>query len=363
MRNKSTHYPLGAKLPAKPVFARLLPVLHQKLVNPFILREYADALIVRIGIDNLGEERARRVSDLIWKPNGDDLFIRLRRFRPHNALYYGLPFSDDLTTYSFWNEEPFLVTLLEKGWKHELSELGWLSRLEVKLLSALSFSIPNITGPPCYFQFSDEVYDIPASLIGDKQIKFGDETLKPIFSVVNILRRVKYSNSWGFRTLTGEISPFAFRTQNIQPDLTERLYRALDLNDELALRVGFLLIKAATLWMQPSHLFGEEATAILFFALEGCLRLVYRHLSKGNNYEHKPTIQHIKLTFPKKPGYSEMLEDVYEKRIQLAHPEPRNNLSWLPSLVEDDFYENYGMAVDLFFYAITGEKLSDEMVQ
>jgi len=31
VRNKSTHYPLGAKLPAKPVFARLLPVLHQKL--------------------------------------------------------------------------------------------------------------------------------------------------------------------------------------------------------------------------------------------------------------------------------------------------------------------------------------------
>lgn len=330
------------------------------LLNPYILREYADALVVRAGFDNLGEERARRVSELIWKSTNDELFVRLRRFRPQEALYYGLPFEDAIANYTFLNEEPILVTHLEKGWKHELSELGWLSRLEVKILSTLSFSIPIISGPPCYLQFSDEVYDIPASLIDDKNIKLNRESLSQIYAVANIMRRLKYLDQWGFRAITDDASPFAFHTQLIQPKLTERLYRAFDLNDELALRTGFLLIKAATLWRQSSHLFGEEATANLFFALEGCLHLIYRRISSSAQFAFSPTIQHIEITFPEKPGYGRMIKDTHEKRIQITHPEPRNNFSWLPSLVADDFYENYGMAVDLFYYSITGEKLPYE---
>ena len=54
VRNKSTHYPLGAKLPAKPVFARLLPVLHQKLDTEEIHRAAERIAFSITNSDDLG---------------------------------------------------------------------------------------------------------------------------------------------------------------------------------------------------------------------------------------------------------------------------------------------------------------------
>lgn len=66
--------------------------------------------------------------------------------------------------------------------------------------------------------------------------------------------------------------------------------------------------------------------------------------------------------FPEKPGYVDMIREAYEKRIQIVHPEPRHDIGWLPNVYADDFYENYGMANDLIYYAITGFTFPDEDV-
>ncbi len=336
---------------------------NQLLVHPFILKEYSKLLIQRAGFDAIGQDRDRKVRDLIWGREEEDIYFRLRRFRPQEGYYYGLPFVNSTAAYTFWSEEPVLITILEKQWMNELfmqSELGWLSRPEVKMLASLAFSTPNAHGPTCYFQFSDEVYDIPASVVSGGQASLDDLTLERIHNVVNILRRMKLSDPWGFQKVFGEASPFGFRTQDIKPELTKQFYENFNLHDELALRTSFLLLKGATLWRQAGFIFGEEATGNLFFALEGCLHLIHRRIFGNSQFEIDSIMTHIEQIFTEKPGYVGLLEDAYQKRVQLVHPITKDGPAWLPSLMADDFYENYGIAVDLLFYAITGEKFPDE---
>jgi hypothetical protein len=228
------------------------------------------------------------------------------------------------------------------------------------MLASLAFSIPTTHGPICYFQFCDEVFDIPASVVSGGQAILDNSTIERIHNVVNILWRMKLSDPWGFKKVFGEVSPFGFRTQDIKPELTKRFYKNFNLHDELALRTSFLLLKGATLWRQAGFIFGEEATGDLFFALEGCLHLIHRRIFGNSQFEIDSTMAHIEQVFNDKPGYVELLEDVYQKRVQLVHPITKDGPAWLPSLMADDFYENYGIAVDLLFYAITGEKLPDE---
>jgi hypothetical protein len=336
---------------------------NQLLTHPFILREYGKLLVQRAGFDSIGKDRDRKVRDVIWGREKEDVYFRLRRFRPQEGYYYGLPFVSSTAAYTFWLEEPVLITVLSKEWKSELfmqSELGWLSRPEVKILASLAFSIPTTHGPTCYFQFSDEVYDIPASVVSGDQVFLDNSTIERIHNVVNILRRMNLSDPWGFQKKFGEVSPFGFRTQDIKSELTKKFYENFNLNDELALRTSFLLLKGATLWRQAGFIFGEEATGKLFFALEGCLHLIHRRIFGNSQFRIDSTLAHIELIFVDKLGYAESLEDAYQKRIQLVHPITKNGPTWLPSLMADDFFENYGMAVDLLFYAITGEKLPDE---
>jgi len=336
---------------------------NQLLSHPFILREYGNLLVHRIGFHAIGQDRDRKVRDVIWGREEEDVYFRVRRFRPQEGYYYGLPFVNSTAAYTFWSEEPVLITVLSKQWKNELlmkSELGWLSRPEVKMLASLAFSIPTTHGPTSYFQFSDEVYDIPASVVSGGQSILDDSTIQQIHNVVNILRRMKLSDSWGFQKVFGEASPFGFGTQDIKPELTKRFYQNFNLHDELTLRTSFLLLKAATLWRQAGFIFGEEATGNLFFALEGCLHLIHRRIFGNSQFRIDPIMTHIEQVFAEKLGYPESLEYAYEKRVQLVHPITKNDLTWLPSLMADDFFENYGMAVDLLFYAITGEKLPDE---
>jgi hypothetical protein len=45
---------------------------------------------------------------------------------------------------------------------------------------------------------------------------------------------------------------------------------------------------------------------------------------------------------------------------EIVHPEPHTDGDWVPFITADDFYENYGMVIDLIYYAISGEALPEE---
>ncbi len=101
-------------------------------------------------------------------------------------------------------------------------------------------------------------------------------------------------------------------------------------------------------------MFAEDAIANTFFGLEGCLRLIHRRFVGRGNFEIKPTVDHVEKVFREMPGYPDMLKECHAQRVCLVHPEPRGQQQWVPPVRADDFYENYGMAIYLAYYAVTG---------
>jgi len=336
------------------------PLVAELILHPYVLKEYAQSLAERTTPDKADTERNALIKNLVWKRTDDERVVRARKFQSEGGVYYGMPLHTGAGAYAIINDEPVLLTILPRELRDELfimTALGSLSRPEVRMLAALSFSTPSDHGPVFTFQVSEQFYDLPPGLVLQDRSDLDIKALNRFQIVDRILTRIRMLDFWGFESVSQVFSPHRFRTREIMPRRTERLYRCFDIEDQLALRTAFLLIKAATLWSHGERTFGEDACANLFFGLEGCLRLVYRRMSHGNTFELKPTTAHIARLFPQMPGYPWMLEDAYAKRIQIVHPEARGQIGWLPNIYADDFYENYGMAIDLFYYATTGDTL------
>lgn len=252
--------------------------------------------------------------------------------------------------YIFWNNKPFLITLLPRELIEELTygpETNWITRTELKILLSLSFSRFIDHGPNMYFQLSPETHDLPGDLILDNRTSLTDEALEEA-------KKIYLEHYIPKQDLNSE--PYEFYDEGFSQEHANRFHKSFNIQDNLSLRTGFCLIKSATLWAHKPPIFGEDAFANLAFALEGCLHLIHRRFFNHND-KLKMVFSHIEKTFPESPGYRSMLEAVYEQRVQIVHPDPRNSKGWVPEVYADDFYENYGMAVDLFYYAIVGETL------
>lgn len=342
------------------------PLVADILIHPYVLESYANVIIQSIRLENLGGEFFPKTEYALPLAEADSPTeaIRIRRFHSRDGRYYGIPFLADEGVYTFWNDEPIILTKITKAWQDELwlqTEMGWLSRPEVKLLSALSFSTPFVSGPRLCFQVSPRYYDVPTDVIVSESGKLDEVALKKAQILTRILDRIGSYDylSWGFKSETVEIAPFQYLSEGISNERTDKLFNSLGLQDDLALRTSFLLLKSAMLWKYDGRIFGEDAMANMVFGLEGVLRLIHRRISGGKNFEIKPTFEHIESKFSKKPGYGWMLKFAYEQRVELAHPDPRNQTSWLPSIYAEDYMQGYGMATDLFYYAITGDVLPD----
>ena len=335
------------------------PMVAALVVHPFMLSRFAWALSDRLG-HNLRKERDQRLPDLRSLDESTTVFVRIRRFQAQHGRYFGYPFLADDAYYSFWDDSPVLLTMVPREWLDEQrreTDLGWIARPEVRMLASLSFSVSSGV---CRFQLSDDVYDVPEEVVLAGESGFSEPVLRRALAVARILARAKSSTIHGYESTFVEFVPYEFRTQGIAREKTRRFYESFSIQDDVMLRTAFFLLKAQMLWTYPGQMFAEDACANLFFGLEGCLRLIHRRAAGTPNFELESTLQHIEDTFTARPGYGWMLKDAYEKRIQIVHPEPRTKTPWLPPLSADDFYENYDMAIDLIYYAVTGELLPRE---
>ena len=242
---------------------------------------------------------------------------------------------------------------------HE-TELGLLTRREVKVLATLFFSSYSWHGPFFYFIFGPDPIDIPASLALGSASSLAPTLLPRLSLIIEVFDRFNVVEGNPAPPVQVTRGPFEFRQQPLDHSRSALFYDAFDLEDNLTLRTAFLLVKSASLWSHGGRIYGEDAAANLFFALEGCLHLIHRRISSSSKFQFAPVVEHIEALFSSKPGYPGMLEDAHEKRVQIVHAEPRIDVGWLPNLMADDFYENFGMANDLFYYAVTGDTLPEE---
>jgi len=333
------------------------PRVEEVIIHPFILWRFAYAVSDRLAND-IGPKRLRRLHGLrVWEKPASR-YIRIRRFRPEGGVYYGFTFQADDGYYFFWDDEPILLTRVSKEWLNEErwgTELGWIVRPEVRMLASLSFPVKEGF---CWFQLSDEVYDVPEDLIVSDEPTFSEDAVQRASTAMRILTRPEMAEDSDFKSRVLKACPYDFRTEGVSPENVRKFYDCFDINDDLTLRTAFYLLKSVMLWNYEGRIFGEDACANLFFGLEGCLKLIHRRVFGTPNFEVEPTLAHIEDTFDL--GYDRWLKDAHEKRGKIVHPQPRMKTPWLPSLMADDFYENHEMAIDLVYYAVTGEILPRE---
>jgi len=344
------------------------PVVEAICSHPRTVREFGAAL-VQAGGGSLEHEQpsvARRIRKLLRRARYEDDQIRIRRFSAEGGSYYGYDFFTQDSAYAILTAEPVLITRITEAWSKELfleTEVGVLTRAEVKLIATLSFSIHSWHGPMFYFLFGPEPIDLPASLLLDTPFSIRPEILPRLAIATEVFDRIRLLEYRDVSAPPFPHNPFHFRREPLEMSRAMEFYNAFSLDDRLALRTAFLLLKSASLWTHGGRIFGEEATANLFFGMEGCLHLIHRRISGSPNFELAPVMKHVESVFPDKPGYVGMVQDAYEKRIQIVHPEPRQNIGWLPNVYADDFYENYGLANDLIYYGITGRTHPPEMIE
>lgn len=340
------------------------PLLEDICRHPYTAREYARAVLVsqHLALDEPKNADAKTLWGLLRKTQSNEPQVRIRQFSPTGGRYYGFPLYMEDSAYLILNAEPVLITNLTKDWQNELLfhiELGVLARLEVKLLATICFSLYNWHGPSFYFMIGPKPLDLPISLIGVSDSKIVPDILPRLTIAQEVFKRLHRLERTKSDFTEAQFAHFDFRPHKLDDGRLQRFYMQFSLDDYLALRTAYVLLKSAALWVHGGSSFGEEATANLFFGIEGCLHLIHRRLGKSPDFEINPVVQHIKSTFSEKPGYPEMIEDAYDKRIQIVHPNYSEEIGWLPNLEADDFYENYGMANDFLYYAITGDKLPD----
>ncbi|UNK19612.1 hypothetical protein MNQ98_06155 [Paenibacillus sp. N3/727] len=282
--------------------------------------------------------------------------IRVRKVLPSNYVF-GHELKTKNSLYCFANGFPYLITRNSR--RHtgetELSELtlGNILREEVKTISSLSL-ILNYGS--CNIPINYAYCDIPEFLF-HKSKNFNEETPYRAAALLHIFSFLQPSR---YESALIRDTKYAFRTEDIDFKKIRLYNNNFKLRDKLALRTAFLLIKSKYLAYSPDYIFMEDACANLFFGLEGCLRLINRRFFGDENFNFKKTIQAIERTFSYAPGYSSMLEDAYNLRVNIVHPESKFNDKWFPILYAEDYHENLEMAADLLYFALTGDFLKNE---
>jgi len=229
--------------------------------------------------------------------------------------------------------------------------IGLPLRQEVRMLASLGFSMQFSSFS---FNLLYNTYDVPSDLVLENE----DISNVKAQAVIRILSRIMDNYGDKIEPLGKRVqTKFKFSTNYFSLERARLFYSSFNIEDDLLLRSSFLILKSKMLWEDEGRLYAEDACSNLFIAIEGILRLIHCRISNGRKFEIKPTLEHISQKFPGGEYWIDILQDIYDKRIQIVHPAES---FCMPELEEDDYYDNYGLALDLIYYAVTGELLMRE---
>lgn len=324
------------------------PNILELINHPYVLNEYLKSLYNKVRF-NLSDELKNKIFETfkIVRENKVEELARIRTFKPIGT-YCGTRFKQPDGYYFFLNDEPILVT---RFLKDQLDEqmIGLPLRQEVRILASLAFSMQFSSFS---FNLLYNIYDVPSDLVLENEDISDIKTQ----AIIRILSRIR-DNYGDLIELPGKSvrSKFKFNTKYFSLERARLFYSSFNIQDDLLLRSSLLILKSKMLWEDEGRLYAEDACSNLFIAIEGILRLIHCRIFNGKKFEIKPTLEHISQKFHGGEYWIGVLQDIYDKRIQIVHPAES---FWMPELSDDDYYDNYGIALDLIFYAVTGDLLS-----
>jgi hypothetical protein len=91
--------------------------------------------------------------------------------------------------------------------------------------------------------------------------------------------------------------------------------------------------------------------------MEAALRVLRAALGDhfGREFSFTETHAYIADAIHLGDPLSQYLQDCWENRVMLVHPESRRGSYSIPPLLADDFYETYGALVTLYRFILIGE--------
>lgn len=277
------------------------------------------------------------VHSVLWRKNNTPVFS-VRQLNHFLSSYPEDNFISENFAYVIYDDKPILITKIKDF--EEYNDLTWLQKEEIRVLGAISLSADSIGS----FSFFSE--NRPNYIEVDNIDEF--DLCNPI-CINNILSFSKDS----LKTLADNYGDEVIRGGGIknpeyicQPEI---LYTSIDFSNDT-------LIKSLGYWLKAGMLskyicFSEEATSLLFFSLEGILKLFLEELQRINpNAGIRDVPRYLMEKFNTHEGYESYIFMCYDLRIGYVHP---HKSGWSSDFEPDDLLETFNVLKDLFFIYLT----------
>lgn len=277
------------------------------------------------------------IHNIHWRRKTTPVFS-VRQLNHFLSSYPDDNFTGEDFAYVIYNDKPILVTKIKDF--EEYNELTWLQKEEIRVLGAISLSADSIG----WFSFFSE--HRPIYIEVDNTDEFS--LCNPI-CISNILSFCKGS----FRTITDnygdEVIRGGIRKEPTYICSLDTLYNSIIFSNDT-------LIKSLGYWLKAGMLskyicFSEEATALLFFSLEGILKLFLEELQTINpNAGIKDVPGYLMEKFNTHEGYKDYIFMCYDLRVGYVHP---HKSGWSSDFEPDDLLETFNLLKDLFYIYLT----------
>jgi hypothetical protein len=224
------------------------------------------------------------------------------------------------------------------------SERPWASPEEVRLISALTFSVPPGEGAVAPY-LSSRAFHLHGTF----------ESLSSPTIATALIRALSDADeeAWAEPPL-----PFAggsaYET-NTRADLegrTAKAFDAIDCSDALLIRGLGALTKAAML--SQHYCFHTEACMSLHVAMEASGELIRRHLrNTGRADSYHDAGRYLSELFDEPPTGERYFAAYYDDRIKATHPNSRFGALADAPMAADDFYDLHESLLEVYFGLLT----------
>lgn len=271
---------------------------------------------------------SKNIAKLIPKDKSHFTF----RILGESGVYPNISFNNERVTYTPYAGAPFLIT--EESIEEMLmaSEVSFLNKNE---LIAAAGIILTSTETRLHFSFDSSP---SINLTRNLYLKLNEQLRIPfVMELMSILDEKPVSTNYTYGNYQEKIKDLQI------------FYTRVETSNELLLRTFFFLIKSIMLW--ENRMFGEDAISNVFFSIEGALLLM--QLANGTKSDKIDLILLQKVfneQFENGADLFEFIQEAYDKRVDIVHPNPRGKANWCPDLLADDFYEYYEIVIELINY-------------
>ena len=335
------------------IIDRLQIAIENEEVNELVINEYFIKLYLHFFFRH-HEIVQQQINDFYSREKSK---VAVRRFENIGSVCFGFPIVTKDAIYDIFKGEPTLITLQINGcFNYRNTEIGWLNKQEIKFLSALTFSLPAPHGPINSMIPSRDVncYYVPYEFIFGTYPIDSPLALKRSRSAIMLLDHLNFSRDCDCQHNNFQ-KHYIFNVENQDSSRVNKILDNFNIEDDLLLRTSYLLLKSVFL-LRSNSIFIEDAAANLYYAIEGCLRLIHRKNFTGE-FKINEVADYLKNNFIEDYAIKELLDESYMKRLQIVHPENISKINWIPEILIDEFFEQLGFGYCLLYYAITGDFL------